>query len=134
MTLPTTGQSASRSTTITAAMVSEFCHLTGDLNPIHLDEAFAKASRFGKLIVPGMFTASLIPAVIAGDLPGPGSIYLGQTIKFTAPVYVGETVTVAVTVTDVNPSRGFVTLSTICSVEDRKVLEGEARIMVECRS
>jgi 3-hydroxybutyryl-CoA dehydratase len=93
------GDTASLSKTIDDDEILAFANATGDRNPLHLDEEFAKQTRFGKRIAHGMLSASLISAVIAHDLPGQGSIYLDQTLQFVAPVFPGDTVTARVTVT-----------------------------------
>src|SRR6185369_2210281 len=92
-----TGDTASLSRTISDGDIRAFANATGDHNPLHLDEEFARQTRFGKRIAHGMLSASLISAVIASDLPGQGSIYLGQTLQFVAPVFPGDTVTARVT-------------------------------------
>ena len=87
------GQTARRSLTLTSEHVETFARLTGDYNPLHFDEAFAKATRFGGLVVQGGLTTGLLHALVAMDLPGPGSVFLSQTWEFTAPVYIGDTIT-----------------------------------------
>ena len=86
------GDTASISKTITDGDIQKFADASGDHNPLHLDDEFAKATRFGRRIAHGMLSASLISAVIANQLPGQGSIYLGQTLKFVAPVFPGDTI------------------------------------------
>src|SRR5688500_9560131 len=90
------GQTASRTRTITDADVRAFAQISGDTNPIHLDDSYAAQSKFERRIVHGMLTASLISAILGNDFPGTGSIYLGQDIKFKAPVFIGDTITAAV--------------------------------------
>lgn len=127
----TIGQTAEYSKTITEADVIGFATITGDFNPVHIDEAAAARSRFGGRIAHGMLSAGLISAAIAGKLPGPGSIYLGQTLKFTAPVRIGDTVTVTLAVVELL-SRKRVRLSTICSTQTGEtVCEGEATILMD---
>ena len=101
----TIGDTASLSRTITDADIRSFADVTGDHNPVHLDDDCAGRSRFGRRIAHGMLTASLISSVIANELPGEGSIYLGQTLKFVAPVFPGDTVTAMVTVTDIRADK-----------------------------
>jgi 3-hydroxybutyryl-CoA dehydratase len=111
-------------------MVREFAELSGDRNPVHLDDAFAKTTRFGRRIAHGMIAGALISRVLATDLPGPGAVYLSQSLKFSAPVYVDETVTIEVRVVKVREDRGFVTLETVVTKADDKVAaSGEALVM-----
>lgn len=125
------GDTASLSTTISEDDIRAFANATGDHNPLHLDEEFAKQTRFGKRIAHGMLSASLISAVIANDLPGPGSIYLGQTLQFVAPVFPGDTVTARVTVTSIREDKAIIKLETVCSNQrDEVVIKGEATVLV----
>ena len=125
------GESASRTMTITDEAIRAFAELTGDRNPVHLDEAYAAGTRFGRRIAHGMIAAGLISAALANDLPGPGTVYLGQTLQFKAPVYPGDTVTATVEVKTVRADKPIVTLSTICVNQDGvRVTEGEATILV----
>jgi 3-hydroxybutyryl-CoA dehydratase len=126
------GATASRSRKITDADIHGFAALTGDHNPVHLDDAFAATTRFGKCVAHGMLTASLISAVLGNDLPGTGSIFLSQTLRFLRPVYSGDTVTARVTVTKIRDDKPIVTLETICENQDGETLiKGEAVILVE---
>ncbi len=123
----TVGQSASLQKTFTGEDVATFAAISLDTNPIHLDDAYAANSIFGKRIVHGMFTGSLISAVIANQLPGPGTIYLGQDLKFTAPVFLGDTITATVTVTALKPEKKIVTLDTTCVNQNgQTVIAGSA--------
>lgn len=125
------GDTASLSRTISVDDIRAFANATGDHNPLHLDEDFAKQTRFGKRIAHGMLSASLISAVIANDLPGEGSIYLGQTLQFVAPVFPGDTVTARVTVTSIREDKPIIKLETICSNQrDEVVIKGEATVLV----
>ena len=125
------GDKASRTTTITDAMIRTFANLTGDTNPVHLDDAYAAGTRFGRRIAHGMIAAGLISAALANDLPGPGTVYLSQTLQFRAPVYPGDTLTTTVEVRAVRPDKPIVTLGTICRNQDEVVvLEGEAVVLV----
>lgn len=127
----TVGQSAEYSRTVTDADVMAFAEITGDFNPVHIDDKAAAASRFGGRIAHGMLSAGLVSAAIARELPGPGSIYLAQTLKFTAPVRLGDTVTVLLTVSELI-GKNRVKIATVCTNQDGvKVLEGEATVMVE---
>jgi 3-hydroxybutyryl-CoA dehydratase len=127
----TVGDSAEVSKTITDEDVRAFAELTGDRNPVHLDEEYAAATRFGRRIAHGMLGASLVSAVLAGELPGPGSVYLSQTLRFTAPVFLGDTVTARVTVRHVREDKPVVTLETVCTNQrGERVVEGEAVVLV----
>lgn len=125
------GDKASRTQTISDEMIRSFADLTGDTNPVHLDNAYAAGTRFGRRIAHGMIAAGLISATLANDLPGPGTVYLSQTLQFKAPVYPGETITATVEVKSVRPDKPIVTLRTVCANQDDKVvLEGEAVVLV----
>lgn len=125
------GLKASRTATISDEMIRAFAELTGDTNPVHLDDAYAAGSPFGRRIAHGMLAAGMISATLANDLPGPGTVYLGQTLKFTLPVYPGDTITATVEVLSVRPDKPIVTLATVCTNQDGKVvLEGEAVVRV----
>jgi len=125
------GDKASRTQTISDEMIRSFADLTGDTNPVHLDDAYAAGTRFGRRIAHGMIAAGLISATLANDLPGTGTVYLSQTLQFKAPVYPGDTITATVEVKNVHPDKPIVTLSTVCINQDNKVvLEGEAVVMV----
>ena len=124
------GQTADFSKTVSESDVMMFANVTGDFNPVHTDAEAAAKSRFGGRIAHGMLSAGYISATIAGHLPGPGSIYLGQTLKFTAPVRFGDTVTTTVEVLELM-SENRVRLSTTCRNQNgQTVLEGEATVMV----
>ncbi len=124
------GDSAERVTLITDERIRQFAAASGDLNSIHLDEAAAAQTRFGRRIAHGMLTASLISAVLGNDLPGVGSIYLSQSVKFKAPVFLGDTITARVTVTAYREDKRIVTLKTDCLNQDGQlVLEGEAVVI-----
>lgn len=112
--------------TIMATHISDFAAITGDRNPLLLDEAFAAQSLFGQRIAHGMFTAGMISALIGTRLPGPGSVYLSQTLQFLAPVRIGDVVTAAVEVVELVPARQRVRLFCECVADGRGVLEGEA--------
>ncbi len=101
--------------TITDADIRTFAAISGDANPIHLDEDYAKTTRFGRRIAHGMLTASLISAVIGNDLPGVGSIYLSQTLTFKAAVYLDDTITATVEVTAFREEKRIATLRTFCT-------------------
>ena len=121
------GQEASRSITLTAEHVKTFAELSGDYNPLHFDEAFAEATPFGRLVVQGGLTTGLLHALVAMDMPGPGTVFLSQDWKFTAPVFVGDTITANATVESVHETKPVCRLSIQVSRGDgERVLEGEA--------
>ena len=123
------GMSASFSKTITEADLVLFAGVSGDNNAMHVNEEFAAATPFGGRIAHGMLTASVISAAIANKMPGPGTIYLGQNLRFRAPVRPGETVHATVTVTEILVDRRRVTLSTVCRVGEKVVIDGDALVM-----
>ncbi len=123
------GQTAHQSKTITETDIILFSAISMDTNAIHLDEEYAKTTRFGTRIVHGMLTGSLISSVLANRLPGPGTIFLNQTMRFLAPVHPGDTVTATVTVLEILKEKNRVKLETVCTVGGRRVLEGEALVL-----
>lgn len=128
------GMSATFSKTITEADIVMFAGVSGDNNAIHINEEFAASTQFGGRIAHGFLTASVISAAIAGRLPGPGSVYLEQKMRFCAPVRPGDTVHATVTVTDIALERGRATLQTICQVGKTIVVSGEALVKVDSRT
>jgi 3-hydroxybutyryl-CoA dehydratase len=126
------GDTASITRAITDKDICAFAELTGDHNPVHLDEGFAQTTRFGRRIAHGMLGASLISAVLGTELPGTGSIYLSQTLQFLGPVYIGDLVTARVTVTKVREEKSIVNLETVCENQRGETLiRGEAIVLVE---
>ena len=124
------GDAAEMTMTVTDADVRAFAEVTGDHNPVHLDEEYAAATRFGRRIAHGMLGASLISAVLANELPGRGTVYLSQTLRFTAPVFLGDTVTARVVVKGVRDDKPIVTLETFCTNQrGERVVEGEAVVL-----
>ena len=124
------GDTASLSKTITDEDVRAFAALTGDNNPVHLDDTFASGTRFGRRIAHGMLGASLISAVLGTELPGAGSIYLSQTLQFLGPVYLDDTLTACVTVAKVREDKPIVTLETVCENQRGETLiRGEAVVL-----
>jgi acyl dehydratase len=124
------GAQASRTKVISDADIRAFAEASGDTNPLHLNEAFAATTRFGRRIAHGMLTGSLVSAVLGNDLPGVGTIYLSQKFEFKAPVYLGDTITASVRVTDYRASNRIVTLHTTCTNQDGTiVLDGEAVVI-----
>jgi acyl dehydratase len=121
------GQTASLKRVLSQEDVQTFANLSGDQNPIHVDPAFAATTIFKKPIVHGMLSASLISTALAMKLPGEGSVYMSQNLNFKLPVYVGEEVTVVLTVTNVRTDKPIVTLQTqVLNSKQRAVIEGEA--------
>jgi 3-hydroxybutyryl-CoA dehydratase len=127
------GMSATFGKTITEADIAMFAGVSGDTNPVHLNEEFAAGTPFKGRIAHGMLTASLISTVLGTKLPGPGCIYVSQTMRFLAPVRAGDTVQAIVTVSAVDREKKRVTLQTSCKVGGNDVLTGEAILMVPRR-
>lgn len=116
---------------VTDELIRKFAEVSGDYNPIHLDEEFAKTTRFGKRIAHGMLSGAFISAVLGNEFKERKIIYLSQTMKFTAPVYIGDTVTTTSTVTNIREDKGIVTLETVCTNQNGETLvKGEAVVMV----
>ena len=121
------GQTAQRSLTLTATHVKTFAELTGDYNPLHFDEDFASRTKFGRLVVQGGLTTGLLHALVAMDLPGPGTVFLSQNWKFTAPVYIDDTITASAEVLSVHPTKPVSQLAIrVTRQTGEVVLEGEA--------
>jgi 3-hydroxybutyryl-CoA dehydratase len=127
------GMSETLSKTVSSADVVGFAEITGDRNPIHLSEHFAAKTPFGTRIAHGLYTAGLISAVLGTRLPGPGAIYVSQTLNFRAPVRIGDTVKVVVEVAELNPERHRARLTCTCRVGEEVVLDGEALVKVPSR-
>ena len=125
------GMTSSFEKTILAKDIDAFAKITGDTNPVHLDEEYAATTPFKARIAHGMMSAGLISTVLGTQLPGPGCIYLDQQIKFRAPVFIEDTVVATVTIEDINQRRGRVTLKTQCFVNDKLVADGTASMMVD---
>lgn len=123
------GQSAERVRTAGAADIEAFADVSGDHNPVHLDEAYAATTPFKGRIAHGMLSGAWISALIAGELPGPGAIYLSQTMSFRRPVRIGDEVVVRAEVTAIDVEKRRVTLSTVCTVGGKAVVEGEAVVL-----
>lgn len=125
------GDAAALTKTITDADIRAFAALTGDYNPVHLDDEYAASTRFGRRIAHGMLSAGLLSAVLANKLPGRGTVYLSQSLRFVAPVYPGDTVTARVTVTEIRPDKPIVTLETVCTNQHAEaVIKGEAVVLL----
>lgn len=123
----TVGQKATRTITLTPEHVKTFAELTGDYNPLHFDGEFASQTKFKKLVAQGGLTTGLLHALVAMDMPGPGTVFLSQNWKFTAPVFIGDTITAVATVLSVHESKPVTQLSIKVTRQDGEtVLEGEA--------
>lgn len=124
------GDTFSQTTIMTDERIRKFAEACGDTNSVHLDDEFAKTTRFGKRIAHGMLTASLISSILGNDYPGVGTIYLSQSVKFKAPVFIDDAITAAVEVTNFREDKRIVTLKTTCTNQDGVlVLEGEAVVI-----
>jgi 3-hydroxybutyryl-CoA dehydratase len=128
------GQTAMFSKTVTEADIVLFAGISGDTNPLHLDAQYAGQSMFRGRIAHGLLSASLVSAVLGTKLPGPGCIYLSQTLTFKAPVRIGDTVVARVTVKEIDADKNRVLLETVCHVGNKAVLDGEAAVMVPARA
>ncbi len=130
----TVGMTASIGKTITEADILMFAAVSTDTNPVHINAEAAAASQFGQRIAHGMLSAGLISAVLGTRLPGHGTIYMSQSLRFRAPVKIGDTVTATVEVTALDAAKKRATLKTICSVAGKTVIEGEALVMPPSRT
>jgi len=123
----TPGQKARRSMTVTEEDVRNFAELTGDYNPLHFDEEFSKKTKFKRLVVQGGLTTGLLHALVAMDMPGPGTVFLSQNWKFTAPVFIGDTITAEAEILGIHESKPVTQLGVRVTRQDGEtVLEGEA--------
>lgn len=127
------GMSASVGRTVSAADILAFAGVSGDTNPVHVDEEFAASTMFGGRIAHGMLSASYMSAVFGTKLPGPGCIYLSQSLRFKAPVKIGDTVVATVTVKELVTEKRQAVFDTVCTVGGKVVLDGEAKILVPAR-
>lgn len=119
------GQTARRSLTFTRAEVDAYARITGDFNPLHFDERFAAGTKFGRLVVHGGLTAGILNALVAQDLPGPGTVFMSQELKYLAPVFIGDTITGEVEVLSVHATKPVTQLkATVTRQDGEKVLEG----------
>ena len=128
------GQSAELAHTVTDGDIRAFAAVSGDDNPVHLDDAYAAATPFKTRIAHGMLSAAYISAVLGTRLPGPGAVYISQTMTFRRPVRIGDEVTARATVSAIDSERSRVTLTTVCEVAGKTVVDGEAVVMVPKRS
>ena len=121
------GQKASRTLRLTAGHVKSFAEMTGDFNPLHFDEAFVGKTKFGKLVVQGGLTTGLLHALVAMDMPGPGTVFLSQNWKFTAPVFIDDTITAQAEVVSLHETKPVTCLKIkVVRQDGQTVLEGEA--------
>jgi acyl dehydratase len=121
------GQKASRTMTVSAARVKAYAEMTGDYNPLHFDEAFTSRTKFGRLVAQGGLTTGILHALVAMDMPGPGTVFLSQNWKFTAPVYIGDTIIAEAEVLSVHASKPVCQLRMVVRRDGgESVLEGEA--------
>ncbi len=127
------GQSATLERVVTQDVINGFAEVSGDRNPVHIDAEFAKTTDFEGVIAHGMLSAAYISAVLGTQLPGSGAIYMGQTLRFRAPVRPGDKVVTTVTVKEIIAEKKRVILDTVCTVGDTVVLEGEATTMVRTK-
>lgn len=127
------GQEASLSNTVSEDVINAFADISGDRNPVHLDAAYAATTMFKERIAHGMLSAAYISAVFGMKLPGPGAIYISQTLAFKAPVKIGDTVVTTVKVVELLPEKRRARFETVCTVAGKPVLTGEAQLMVPAR-
>ena len=128
------GQSAMFGKTVTEADIAAFAGVSGDTNPIHLHDGFARTTRFGQRIAHGMLSGAFISTVVGTKLPGPGAVYISQTMNFMAPVLIGDTITAVATISSIDEKRRRVTLKTQCLKGDTVVIDGEAVVLVPRRA
>ena len=124
------GMSAHYTQTITDTEIKIYAGLSGDNNPVHMDDEYAASSKFGARIAHGMISSSFFSKLFGTTLPGPGCVYVSQTLRFKRPVYIGDTVTAIITVEDVDNKKHIVTFSTICKVKGKVVIAGSAELYV----
>jgi len=127
------GQEASLANTVTEADIATFAAVSGDKNPVHLDAQYAAGTMFKERIAHGMLSAAYISAVFGMELPGPGAIYISQTLNFKAPVKIGDTVVATVKVAELIPEKKRARFECVCSVNGKPVVQGEAVLMVPMR-
>jgi 3-hydroxybutyryl-CoA dehydratase len=127
------GQTAERRHVVTDDDIQTFAKLTGDYSPLHVDDEFARKSRFGRRLAHGMLTSSFITGIIGMELPARHGIYMGQTLSFRKPVFIGDEIVVKAAVSSIDHEKCRIKLSTVCMVGDQVVLEGESLIYVPRR-
>lgn len=126
----TIGMRETYSKTILDIDIKDFSDLSGDRNPVHLDESYAKTSRFKKRIAHGLLSASFFSAIFGTKLPGRGCVYMAQTLEFKRPVYINDTVIATVVVTEINKDKNIIFFDTYCEVKGKKVITGTAEIFI----
>lgn len=126
----TIGMTATYTQVVTEYDVQKFGEVSGDLNPIHSDKKYAESSYFGKRVAHGMLSASFFSRIFGNELPGPGCLYVGQNLRFLAPVYFGDVVVASVEVTEKSDEKRIITFKTECSVQEKQVITGTAYIFV----
>jgi len=125
------GEKFSTERLVTDGLIRKFADVSGDYNPIHLDEEVASKTRFGRRIAHGMLSGAFISAVLGYELSERNIVYLSQTLKFTAPVFIGDTVTATATITNIREDKPIITIETICTNQNGDVVvKGEAAVMV----
>jgi 3-hydroxybutyryl-CoA dehydratase len=129
----TVGQEASQSNTVTADIIRAFADVSGDRNPVHVDAEYAATTMFKERIAHGMLSAAYISAVFGMQLPGPGAIYISQTLNFKAPVKIGDTMVTTVKVAELVPEKKRAKFECVCTVNGKPVVQGEAVLMVPAR-
>ena len=129
----TVGQEASQSNVVTADIIGAFAAVSGDHNPVHVDAEYAATTMFKERIAHGMLSAAYISAVFGMQLPGPGAIYISQTLNFKAPVKIGDTVVTTVKVAELVPEKKRAKFECVCAVNGKPVVQGEAVLMVPAR-
>jgi 3-hydroxybutyryl-CoA dehydratase len=127
------GRTAERKNTVTDADIRAFAEVSGDRNPLHLDEEFALSTAFKGRIAHGMLSGAYISAALAGELPGAGSVYLSQTLNFKRPVRIGDEVTTRIVIKEIDTKRARITIATACYVRGKVATDGEATVMVPRR-
>lgn len=127
------GMKATTSMVITAEKIDTFAELTGDKNPIHVDEEFAKTTMFGKRIAHGALSASLISAVLGNDLPGPGAVFVELNLRFRRPAFIGDEVIAVAEVAEINERNGRVKMKCYCEVNGKQICRGDAGVVVKKR-
>ena len=128
------GMSAQTSATLTAAMIDQFAEITGDRNPIHMDDTAAKAAGFDGRIAHGALSASFISAVLGNQLPGPGGVFVELNLRFRKPALIGDEITAVAVVDEINPRTGKVKMKCHCEVDGVKICRGDAGVFVQKRS
>lgn len=128
------GQQATYAKTITEADIVLFAGISGDSNPVHLNQEYAETTMFKGRIAHGMLSAGFISTVLGTKMPGPGTIYMAQNLKFKAPVRIGDTVVATATVKEITAEKKRLVISTVCTVGDKVVIDGEATVMVPSRA